>query len=389
MKHSTQKKSGIALLLPVMFGFFVMGFVDVVGIATNYVKVDFKISETLSGLLPMMVFLWFGLFSIPTGLMMNRIGRKKTVLISMAITVIAMLVPLVSYNFTMCLVSFSLLGLGNTILQVSLNPLVTNIINKDKLASVLTFGQFIKAIASFLGPIIATFAAGYLGNWKIIFPIYAAITIISTIWLIMTPVSEEGNEQKNASFASSFGLLKDSYILVLFMGILMVVGADVGLNISIPKVLMERAGLTLQDAGLGTSLYFAARTIGTFIGALLLAKYAPPKLFIFSMIAAIIAYICMMTISVSSISIYITVFIVGFMLANIFSIIFSAALQHKPEKANEISALMVMGIAGGALFPFIMGVVTDNAGIVAGMGVILFCMVYLLFTSFFVTKRVV
>ncbi|KAA6308024.1 hypothetical protein EZS27_040303, partial [termite gut metagenome] len=43
-------------ILPILFGFFVMGFVDVVGIATNHVKADFNLSDSLTNLIPMMVF---------------------------------------------------------------------------------------------------------------------------------------------------------------------------------------------------------------------------------------------------------------------------------------------------------------------------------------------
>lgn len=137
----------------------------------------------MANLLPMMVFLWFAVFSVPTGMLMNKIGRKNTVLLSMVITIIAMLVPLIAYDYIVVLIAFALLGVGNTILQVSLNPLVSNVVNAEKLTSRLTLGQFIKAIASFLGPIIAGFAAASLGNWKLLFPIFTGITLLSSLWL--------------------------------------------------------------------------------------------------------------------------------------------------------------------------------------------------------------
>ena len=142
-------------LFPILFGFFVMGFVDVVGIATNYVKKDFFLSDTLANLIPMLVFLWFALCSIPTGMIMNKLGRKNTVLLSMGVTAVAMLLPLIDYNFSLTLLTFALLGIGNTILQVSLNPMIAQVVSEKKMASILTLGQFVKAISSFLGPVIA------------------------------------------------------------------------------------------------------------------------------------------------------------------------------------------------------------------------------------------
>lgn len=177
-------------ILPILFGFLVMGFVDVVGIATSYVKSDFGLSDTLANLLPMMVFLWFAIFSIPTGLLMARVGRRNTVVLSLAVTLVAMCIPLLFYQFTSVLLAFALLGIGNTMLQVSLNPMVAAVVSSDKTASVLTLGQFLKAISSFLGPLIAGACASFAGDWKGIFLVYALTTLLSAIWLL-TGVHEQ------------------------------------------------------------------------------------------------------------------------------------------------------------------------------------------------------
>jgi len=362
-----------------------MGFVDIVGISTSYVKKDFLLNDSLANLLPMMVFLWFLFLSVPVGLLMNKIGRKNTVLMSMAITAFALLVPLAHYSFSVVLIAFSLLGIGNTILQVSLNPLVTNVISSEKIPSSLTLGQFIKAIASFLGPIGAGFAAGKLGNWKIIFPVYAAVSLISAIWLASIKIEREKSENKNTSFGQCFSLLKNSYIFILFLGILLIVGIDVGLNTTIPKYLMGKCNLPLEKAGLGTSLYFAARTIGAFIGAIILMKISVRVVFRISAFIAILAYIIMLSFSGLWI-ILVSIFIVGFSCANIFSMIFSLAIKQMPEHTNEISGLMIMGVAGGALILPLMGVLSDNFGLMSGMLVLLVCLLYILLCSLSIKK---
>ena len=380
-----KQETSMSKALPVLFGFFIMGFVDVVGIATNYVKRDFGLTDSVANLLPMMVFLWFAVFSIPTGLLMNKIGRKKTVVLSMAITFLAMLIPLLAYKFEVILVAFALLGIGNTILQVSLNPLLTNVVRGDRLTSSLTWGQFIKAIASFLGPIIAGFAAASLGNWKLLFPIFAFVTLLSGLWLYFTTITEEPNTGKTSSFLECFKLLGDKTILLLFLGIFLVVGVDVGLNTTIPKFLMERCAIPLEQAGLGTSLYFVARTLGAFAGAILLIKLSARKFFIVSMFVAIAAMISALMLS-NLWALLVMIFVLGFTVANVFSIIFSAALQKKPERANEISGLMIMGVSGGALFPWLMGVVSDSFNQGAAFGVLLGLLCYLLFLAFSLKK---
>lgn len=382
MKNS----NSIRKVLPVLFGFFIMGLVDLVGIATNYVKQDFALSDTLANMLPMTLFLWFAILSVPTGMIMNKLGRKRTVVISMAISLLAMILPLVHYNFPMILAAFGLLGIGNTIIQVSLNPLLTNVVRGDRLTSSLTLGQFIKAIAAFLGPIIAGVAAGSFGNWKLVFLIFAVVTVISGLWLILTPIQEEAVSQQSSTFGKSFGLLKDRTILMLFLGIVFVVGIDVGMNTTIPKFLMERCSIPLEQAGLGTSLYFIARTVGAFIGAFLLVKLSARNFFIWSMLVAIIVLLVMLLIG-NMWSILTMVFIIGFALANVFSIIFSAALKRLPEYANEISGLMVMGIAGGAIVPLIMGIASDSVGQTGGMSILLVAMVYLLYSAFILNEN--
>jgi fucose permease len=381
-----KNESSITKVLPVLFGFFVMGLVDLVGIATNYVKQDFALSDTLANLLPMTLFLWFAILSVPTGLMMNKLGRKRTVILSMVITLLAMLLPLIDYSFPMILVAFGLLGIGNTIIQVSLNPLLTNVVRSDRLTSSLTLGQFIKAIAAFLGPIIAGVAAANFGNWKYVFLIFGVITVISGLWLLLTPIYEKPVSQSTSTFAGSFGLLKDKTILMLFLGIVFVVGVDVGLNTTVPKFLIDRCNIPLEKAGLGTSLYFVARTLGTFVGAILLVKLSGRKFFLVSMLIAIPALLVMLMIE-NLWSILSMVFILGFTVANIFSIIFSAALKDLPERANEISGLMIMGVVGGAIIPMIMGVTSDSLGQTGGMAILLIALAYLLFCAFKMKER--
>lgn len=383
-----KNENSIAKLLPVLFGFFIMGFCDVVGITAMHVKEDLlgsyslEFRDTLSNLIPVALFSMFLIFSIPTGMLMNKIGRKKTVLISNLITIVAMFIPLIEYSFAMSLVAFALLGIANTILQVSLNPLLTNVVKGDKLTSSLTAGQFVKAISSFCGPFIAAFASAALGNWQYIFPIYAFITLISTVWLMVTPIKEETITNKASSFGEVFGLLKDKRILLFFLGIVFVVGVDVGLNTVAPKILMERAGLNSIEAGYGPSMYFAFRTAGAFLGAILLAKYSPSGIFKIITVTAVLALFALIF-AANQIAIFALLAIVGFAIANVFSIIFSLALQSCPDKANEISSLMITGVFGGAVIPFIMGLASDVVGSQVGsVLVILLGAAYLFLVAF-------
>ena len=353
-----KQKNLILSLIPVMFAFFVMGFVDLVGTAANYIKADFDLSHTVSNLLPSMVFVWFLVFSIPTGLLMNRIGRRKTVLLSLIINVLALVIPFIHYSFASMLISFSLLGIGNTLMQVSINPLLSNIISGERLSSSITFGQFVKAIASLLAPIIASWAARELGDWKLLFPIFMSVAIVATLWLGFTSITEDPVKGKGSGFLQCFALLGDKMILISFLGIMCHVGIDVGINVTAPKILMERLGMVLDDAVYATSIYFLFRTIGSFSGAFILARFSERKFFGISIVLMIVAVAGLFFFK-SLIPIYICVALIGLGNSNIFPVILSQAMLSMPDQKNEVSGLMIMGIFGGTIFPLVMGVLTD------------------------------
>lgn len=347
-------------LLPVMFGFFIMGFVDIVGVATSYVKNDFTdMNDTMVNLISLSCFLWFFLLSVPTGMLMNRIGRKKTVLLSFALHVAAMIVPLAAYDFTAILIAFALIGIGNTLLQVSLNPLVTDVISSDKLTGTLTLGQFVKAVSSFLGPILVAAVVGSFLGWKMIFPIYAAISLLALVWLWFTPIEESKQTGADISLSNTFALLKDKYIVAFFVGILVLVGVDVGMGMTFPKLLMERLGLPLTEAGMGNSVYFFARTLGAFLGGIMLMKLPEQKFYIASVFIALAGLAGLIwSGTLATILAFVALFGIGY--ANLFSIIFSVSLKRVPERANEVSALLIVGVAGGAVIPPILGIITDH-----------------------------
>lgn len=356
------KNVSLKALLPVMFGFFVMGFVDIIGMAINYMKNDFSaLTDTTVNLISSSCFLWFFILAIPTGLLMNRIGRRRTVVISFAFTFVAMLIPSLHYSFTSMLVAFSLLGIGNTILQTALNPLVAEIVSPRRLTSSLTMGQFIKAVSSFLGPILTTWLSGTIWGWEAIFPVYAAVSLISAVWLGMVKIDEKVRpETSSTSLWPTLHLLGDKRILMLFLSIFVVVGVDVCMNISFPKYLMERFGFSLSDATVSNSLYFFARTFGAFVGGLLLLRVSEKYFYLGSVLLALAGLICMLFSGTPVVS-YIAIVIFGLGYANIYSIIFSVALKCRPDRTNEISALLIVAFLGGAICPPLAGLLTDAA----------------------------
>ncbi len=318
---------------------------------------------------------------------MNRIGRKKTVLLAILIECISLALPFFFYNFYVVIFSFALLGIGNTILQVSLNPLVASIVDDNKLAGTLTFGQFIKAVSSFVGPIIASIAVKNYGDWKLILLVFAVTSLISFAWLYLVPIKKEENiDTAQASFTNTLGLLKDSLILQMFLGILLIVGIDVCMNVNTPQLLEQRLGFSTEDATLGSSLYFGARTLGAFLGSIILLKVDPSKFMKINMIVAIPTFLILMFLG-EKWMLFAAIFIIGLTCANVFSVIFSLAMQYRPQKANEISSLMIMGVAGGAVVTPLVGIVAKHFGLGISFGVLLLSAVYIYLLSLKFKKK--
>ena len=376
------QNSNISKLLPVMLCFFAMGFVDLVGIASNYVKEDLGLSDAQANIFPSLVFFWFLIFSVPTGVLMNRIGRRKTVLLSLAVTAVSLLLPIFGDSYGLMLCSFSLLGIGNALMQTSLNPLLSNVITGNKLASSLTFGQFVKAIASFLAPYIAMWGATHaipdLGlGWRVLFPVYMVIAVIAILWLGATQIDEE-QPDRASGFADCFRLLGNPFILLCFLGIMCHVGIDVGTNTTAPKLLMERLELTLDEASWATSLYFIFRTLGCLSGTFILSRFSS-RSFLWVSVGMMLVAMAGLLASDARYVIYACIALIGFGNSNVFSICFSNALLAMPQKKNEISGLMIMGLFGGTVFPLLMGFASDGLGQSGAVAVMTVGVLYLVF----------
>ena len=368
------------VLIPLMLCFFAMGFVDLVGIASNYVKEDLQLTDSVANVFPSLVFFWFLIFSVPTGILMNKIGRKKTVLLSLIVTLVSLALPILGENFGIMLISFSLLGIGNALMQTSLNPLISTVIKGGHLASTLTFGQFVKAIASFLAPYLAMWGAmdllPTLGlGWRALFVIYLVMGIFATLLLAGTPIEEETVGQAS-SVTGCLRLLGKPVVLLSFIGIMCHVGIDVGTNTTAPKILMERLGYTLNEAAFATSLYFIFRTLGCLTGSLFLRLLRTRTFFIISVVMMALSMAGLLF-GHSQTVLYASIALVGYGNSNVFSMIFSQALTDMPKQKNEVSGLMIMGLFGGTVFPLLMGFASDAVGQMGAVAVMAVGVIYL------------
>ena len=371
-------------ILPVLMCYIVMGFVDIVGVSTGYAQRDFDLTPAMAQLIPSMVFIWFFILSIPVGILQNNFGKRKILLIGIFSTALGMFVPFIYYTYTSLLLCFVLLGIGNTIIQVSSNPLLQEVVYKRQFSSFMSLSQFIKAISSLLGPLIVAYMVSGYGDWKLVFLIYGFTSLISGIWLAFTPVKENPSEIK-ASFKTSIALLKNPLVASMVLAIFLIVGLDVGMNTNIQNLLVQKFSISLERASLGISVYFFALMVSRFAGALLLARINNHKFLFWSSLLTVL-FILLLIFAPNATLAIILIFLTGLSSGNLFPLIFSLTINKMPLRSNEISGLMIMAVVGGAVIPPVMGLINRAGGISLSFVVLLACAVYVFISNYLIKK---
>jgi FHS family L-fucose permease-like MFS transporter len=380
------QKVNFSKIAPVLMAFFVMSFVDLVGIGVDMVKKDMNLSSTLAQLIPSAAFLWFLLLSVPVGVLQSRLGKRFMLNIGMGVTALGLLVPFFFYTFEMVLVGFALLGIGNTIVQVSANPLLVDVVPGNRTSSYLSFSQFVKAIGSMIGAPLAAVLAAQFGDWKLLFLVFGVVSILSVIWLGSVKIDEAKQTEVKATFSSSFKLLGTGFILMMVISIFLVVGIDVGFNSNSGQFLIKQFGIDSTTAASGRSVYFFGRMLGTFAGAIMLTRFSSRKFFMWTSVLGILSLVTILLIH-SPVMAWGLVFMIGLAVANIFPLVYSITVEKYPTRSNEISGLMMMAISGGAVIPLLIGWITDKSSVALGMSILIACMVYLLSVSIYSLKK--
>lgn len=381
-----KSKISLSIVTPVLLSFFIMSFCDLVGIGVDNAKSDFQISNTLAQLIPMAVFAWFFILSVPVGILQDRIGKKNMLNIGMLLTALGLFLPFLVYTFPTLLAGFALLGIGNTIVQVSANPLLVDVVPSNRSSSFLSFSQFVKAVGSMVAPYLSTFFTIRFGDWRLTLVVFGVLSVLSVLWLHFSKIEETQITTQKATIGSCLKLLGNGYIASMVLGIFFVVGIDVGVNAVSGQFLMEQLGMDAEPAIQGRSLYFFGKMLGTFVGALLLIRFASRKFMLGSAVITLLTILALIFAPGSGVAL-VAMFLIGIAAANLFPLIFAITVEKYSERANEISGLMIMAVSGGAFIPPLIGKVSDMTNITAGLYVLVACAIYLIGLSVYAIKR--
>ena len=391
---------------PVFLAFLCMGFGDAVGPFVSLAKDKFELTNFVSGLIAFAGFIMFGILSIPMGIYQDKKGKKYVLMLGLFVALLGLSVPVISVldSFGALLVTVLLLGAGAATLQVAGNPLMRDVSPEGKYSRNLTLGQFIKAIGSLSGPLLPVAAIlWFRRDWEIIFPIYVSVLAITMLLMGLTKITEKkAKDAVTATFKSCFTLLSNGYVLMMVIAIFLYVGAEICMSSYLPEYLKLKFGLGMEDivakmglnvetlkmAGistgtlgvLATGFFFVGLLAGRFSGSLIL-NWLSAKIFLVITTLLSLTGLAGLFIVNSQAEVFTCIIIIGFGFGNVFPLIFSIAIDHMPERINELSGLMITAIAGGALLPPLFGAVSDRFSVLEGFLVPIACLLYITFVS--------
>lgn len=362
--------------IPVYLVFLVMGFGDLIGPLVSLVKEKLQISQFEASFIAFAGFIMFGTLSIPVGVFQKQHGKKATTIVGLILVLMGLCTPVVGLtSYAGYLTAVLLLGAGVTILQVAGSPLLHEVSPPGSFARNLTFGQFIKGIGTLSSPLIPIIAYRYFNNrWELVFPAFAIASAITL--LIMLRFRDAGKTESAASFRECFALLAHGRVSLMVLGIFLYVGAEVCMSSMLPSILEKKYGYTLSDYGMaGTGLFFVALMSGRFGGTFVLSQMRPASFFILSC-AISLAGLILLAAGSGPLG-FIAAALIGLGFANIFPLVFSITIEAYPDRASELSGLMVSAIAGGAIIPPLMGYLSEQTSLVTALVVPALCLVYL------------
>ena len=358
-----------------------MGVADAMGPMSSAVQKNFQLSTVMATLMPFFVFIAFAMFSVPGGVLAARIGKKKVLLLGLALNTLAVAVPAFSNPpYILLLTCIFLLGVGTTFLQVAGNPIMRDVSAQGDYSRNLALAQGFKGIGSsasaLLPSVIGTIGFLAAMGWRGAFPIFFVLMALALV-AVATLKVEETKAPEPPSIGSSLALLGNPVFALAVLGIFLYVGAEVCMATFL-KPTLAALGLEDKQAALfGPTLFFGVLTVGRLIAGSV--KVSARTFFRLSAFLGLVGLVLMMA-NIKSLALA-GVVLGGLGFANIWPMLFSITVEEKPERGSDLSGLMCMAISGGALVPLLMGKLRDNGMTNMSFVVPAVCFAYLLLLS--------
>jgi fucose permease len=387
-------------LISVFFVFLAMGFGDAAGQLVSVVEKAFNVTPFTASLVSLSGMIMFGVLSVPTGVWQSKIGKKKMLTIGLILFLAGAVLPILAFNFPIILLSVLLMGAGATILQVSGNPLIRDVSEEGKYSSMLSFAQSLKAIGTLSTSLILVLIGTSLMKYgwfsftpeggetidmgfRILFPIFAVVLLITLVMVVVfVPSNVSKSDEKPTTLGNCIRALGNPFILMMFLAIFFYCGAEASMFNRIPSILSENTSVT---PAMGNIVLIISLFVGRFLGGVILQKMSAKKFLGITVAVSIIGNL-LLFLPYNAFTTWLSFILIGIGFANIFPLIFSICVDHKPEMSNEISGLMTTAIVGAAIVPLFTGAMA-GVGIRYAFIVPLCCLAYLCFVTARVSKN--
>ena len=387
-------------LISVFFVFLAMGFGDAAGQLVSVVEKAFNVSPFTASLVSLSGMIMFGVLSVPTGVWQSKIGKKKMLVIGLLLFLAGALLPILAFTFPIILLAVLLMGAGATILQVSGNPLIRDVSDEGRFSSMLSFAQSLKAIGTLSTSLILVLIGTSLMKYgwfsftpeggetidmgfRILFPIFALVLLITLVMVVIfVPDNVSKSDEKPTTLGNCIRALGDPFILMMFLAIFFYCGAEASMFNRIPSILSENSNIT---PAMGNIVLIISLFVGRFLGGVIL-RHMSAKKFLGITIAVSILGNLLLFLPYNAFTTWLSFILIGVGFANIFPLVFSICIDHKPEMSNEISGLMTTAIVGAAIVPLLTGAMA-GIGIHYAFIVPLCCLAYLCFVTARVSKK--
>jgi len=397
-KYKIMKKQ--LSLISVFFVFLAMGFGDAAGQLVSVVEKAFNVTPFTASLVSLSGMIMFGVLSVPTGVWQSKIGKKKMLTIGLILFLAGAVLPILAFNFPIILLAVLLMGAGATILQVSGNPLIRDVSDEGKYSSMLSFAQSLKAIGTLSTSLILVLIGTSLMKYgwfsftpeggetidmgfRILFPIFAVVLLITLVMVVMfVPENVSKSDEKPTTLGNCIRALGNPFILMMFLAIFFYCGAEASMFNRIPSILSENASVT---PAMGNIVLIISLFVGRFLGGVILQKMSAKKFLGITVAISIIGNL-LLFLPYNTFTTWLSFILIGIGFANIFPLVFSICVDHKPEMSNEISGLMTTAIVGAAIVPLLTGAMA-GVGIRYAFIVPLACLCYLCFVTARVSKE--
>ena len=382
----------ISLVIFVMVVFFVISFItNIIGpLIPQFIK-TYNLSLVLASFLPLSFFFSYGMFSIPAGIYLERYGGKIIMAIAFLTSSVGAVLIIVYPGYFSFIISFFLIGTGMAILQVAINPLLRQSVSGENFAFFSIIGQLAFGSASFLSPIFYKFllenrnplGITFFSNdpWIWIYVFFVGAIIFLLIFLYLLKIPSNNSKLEQFDFKTFFNFLLSKKTTFYFFGIFCYVGIEQGINNWSSEFLYQYHLLDPEVVGVEViSSFWGNLTIGTVVSLFLVRLIDEKKLLnIYSLSSALLILFAIhgnADFSVLSFK------LLGFSISGVWSVMISLGLNSVSKNHSILTGILLTGIIGGAIFPFIIASIGQLFGLKIGMHTILFGLMYLSYVGF-------